>query len=155
MAKTPMRCPFNDKLCIECTLYRGRHYYLCNCEHYRGYIKPKDKVNSDRKLDSAGFDKIKALLEPWSVIPNKVKENAFEPKIKLKIIDMETGKQSTCIPAEAKTWKWDNPSIMRIINGSQINSWTKLAELMQYQEEKGAKELVIYEGPRFMMIAGG
>ena len=59
------------------------------------------------------------------------------------------------IPAEAKTWKWDNPSIMRIINGSQINSWTKLAEIMQYQEEKGAKELVIYEGPRFMMIAGG
>jgi hypothetical protein len=155
MAKTPMRCPFNDKLCIECTLYRGRHYYLCNCEHYRGYIKPTNKVITHGRIESAGFDKIKELLEPWSVMPNKVKENAFEPKIKLKIIDMESGKLSTCEPAEAKTWEWDNPSIMRIINGSQINSWTKLAEIMQYQEEKGAKELVIYEGPRFMMIAGG
>ena len=62
MAKTPMRCPFNDKLCIECTLYRGRHYYLCNCEHYRGYIKPKDKVITDGKLESAGFDKIKEVV---------------------------------------------------------------------------------------------
>ena len=133
MAKTPMRCPFNDKLCVECTLYRGRHYYLCNCEHYRGYIKPKNKVITDGKLESAGFDKIKGLLEPWSVVPNKVKENAFEPKIKLKIINMETGKVSTCEPVEAKTWNWDDPTVMRIVNGNQVNSWTKLAEIMQYQ----------------------
>ena len=46
MAKSPVRCPFNGRLCIECTLYRGRHYYLCNCEHYRGYIKPINKVNA-------------------------------------------------------------------------------------------------------------
>jgi hypothetical protein len=44
---------------------------------------------------------------------------------------------------------------MRIVAGHQVDSWTKLAEIMQYQKEKGAKELVIYEGPRFMMIAGG
>jgi len=155
MAKTPMRCPFNDKLCVECTLYRGRHYYLCNCEHYRGYIKPKNKVITDGKLESVGCEKIKWLLEPWSVAPNKVKENAFDPKIKLKIINMETGNMSTREPAEAKTWKWDDPTIMRIVAGHQVDSWTKLAEIMQYQEEKGAKELVIYEGPRFMMVAGG
>ena len=155
MAKTPMRCPFNDKLCVECTLYRGRHYYLCNCEHYRGYIKPKNKVITDGKLESVGFEKIKWLLEPWSVAPNKVKENAFDPKIKLKIINMETGNMSTREPAEANTWKWDDPTIMRIVAGHQVDSWTKLAEIMQYQEEKGAKELVIYEDPRFMMVAGG
>jgi hypothetical protein len=144
MAKTPMRCPFNDKLCIECTLYRGRHYYLCNCEHYRGYIKPKNKVITDGKLESIGFEKIKGLLEPWSEMSDKIKENTFE-----------RGNQSTCEPAEAKTWKWDDPTIMRIVAGHQVDSWTKLAEIMQYQEEKGAKELVIYEGPRFMMVAGG
>jgi hypothetical protein len=138
MAKTPMRCPFNDKLCVECTLYRGRHYYLCNCEHYRGYIKPKNKVITDGKLESVGFEKIKWLLEPWSVAPNKVKENAFDPKIKLKIINMETGNMSTREPAEAKTWKWDDPTIMRIVAGHQVDSWTKLAEIMQYQEEKGS-----------------
>ena len=155
MAKTPVRCPFNDKLCIECTLYRGRHYYLCNCEHYRGYIKPKNKVITNGKLESAEFDKIKGLLEPWSEVSEKIKENTFNPKIKLKIIDMESGKERTGESTEAKTWKWNDPGIMRIVAGHQVDSWTKLAEIMQYQEEKGAKELVIYEGPRFMMIAGG
>jgi hypothetical protein len=155
MAKTPVRCPFNDKLCIECTLYRGRHYYLCNCEHYRGYIKPKNKVITDGKLESAGFDNIKRLLEPWTVVSHEIKENMFERKIKLKIIDMESGKERICQPAEAKTWKWDDSAIMRIVAGHQVDSWAKLIEIIRYQEEKGVKELVIYEGPRFMMIAGG
>jgi len=44
---------------------------------------------------------------------------------------------------------------MRIVAGHQVDSWTKLAEIMQYLEEKGSTELVIHEGPRFMMIAGG
>jgi hypothetical protein len=155
MAKTPMRCPFNDKLCSECTLYRGRHYYLCNCEHYRGYIKPNNKIIKDGKLESVGLEKIKKLVEPWSDVSDKVKENNFEPKIKLKIIDMESGNQSTCEPGEAKTWKWDDPTIMRIVAGHQVESWEKLAEIIRYREEKGATVLVIYEGPRFMMIAGG
>jgi hypothetical protein len=33
-----MRCPFSSRLCEECALYRGRHYYLCFCEKYRGYL---------------------------------------------------------------------------------------------------------------------
>jgi hypothetical protein len=44
---------------------------------------------------------------------------------------------------------------MRIVAGRQVDSWTKLFEIIRFQEEKGAKELVIYEGPRFMMAAGG
>jgi hypothetical protein len=86
---------------------------------------------------------------------DKIEENTFEPIIKLKIIDMESGKERTCQPAEAKTWKWDDPTIMRIVAGRQVDSWTKLFEIIRFQEEKGAKELVIYEGPRFMMVAGG
>jgi hypothetical protein len=33
-----MKCPFSDRLCEECALYRGRHYYLCYCQTYRGYL---------------------------------------------------------------------------------------------------------------------
>ena len=51
MAKTKMRCPFNDKLCVECQLYRGRHYYLCACPDYRGYIKLKEK-STGRQQDA-------------------------------------------------------------------------------------------------------
>lgn len=38
MAKTRMICPFSNRLCEECPLYRGRHYFLCFCEKYRGYL---------------------------------------------------------------------------------------------------------------------
>ena len=33
-----MICPFSNRLCEECALYRGRHYYLCFCQEYRGYL---------------------------------------------------------------------------------------------------------------------
>ena len=38
MAKIPMLCPFSKELCRECTVYRGRHYYICFRKEYRGYL---------------------------------------------------------------------------------------------------------------------
>ncbi|MGD9344501.1 MAG: hypothetical protein PVH84_01480 [Candidatus Aminicenantes bacterium] len=38
MAKTKMICPFSGKVCEECPLYKGRHYYLCFAKKYRGYL---------------------------------------------------------------------------------------------------------------------
>jgi hypothetical protein len=38
VAKEGMICPFSNALCEECALYRGRHYYLCFCREYRGYL---------------------------------------------------------------------------------------------------------------------
>jgi len=38
VAKTKMLCPFSSNLCEECALYRGRHYYLCFCDKYRGHL---------------------------------------------------------------------------------------------------------------------
>jgi hypothetical protein len=153
MAKSPVRCPFNGKLCIECHLYRGRHYYLCNCEHYRGYIKPGNKANAEIKIGSVDFKKIKGLLDPWSTTPNTADEN--ELKIKLKLIDLENSGEKFCDLKDAKTWRWDDPTIMRTIAGTQVNSWAKLLEIARYQEDKGASELVIHEAPRFMLLAGG
>jgi hypothetical protein len=43
MAKERMICPFSNRLCEECALYRGRHYYLCFYQKYRGYLtRPGD-----------------------------------------------------------------------------------------------------------------
>ena len=39
MAKEDMLCPFTGKLCRECPLYRGRHYYLCFSKKYRGHLE--------------------------------------------------------------------------------------------------------------------
>ena len=38
MAKDKVMCPFSNKLCKECALYRGRHMNLCYIPDYRGYL---------------------------------------------------------------------------------------------------------------------
>jgi hypothetical protein len=44
MAKEDMLCPFSGKLCKECPLYRGRHYYLCFSKKYRGHLEKSEGV---------------------------------------------------------------------------------------------------------------
>ncbi|MFC1934049.1 hypothetical protein ACFLWC_04845 [Chloroflexota bacterium] len=39
MAKEDMTCPFSGKLCGDCALYRGRHYYLCFSKKYQGNLE--------------------------------------------------------------------------------------------------------------------
>jgi hypothetical protein len=47
MAKERMICPFSKRLCEECALYRGRHYYLCFCQKYRGYLGSGESNKED------------------------------------------------------------------------------------------------------------
>jgi hypothetical protein len=49
MAKEKMLCPFSGKMCQECPLYRGRHYYLCFNQHYRGHLKDADETGAVKK----------------------------------------------------------------------------------------------------------
>ena len=152
MAKIAMVCPFNRRLCDECPLYRGRHYYLCFCEKYRGYIgKPEGDTRPGGDQHQVDFAAVMKLLEPWAG-----RRTEAEPKIKLKVIDMETEKVRVCPLDEAKTWDWENPEMVRMIDGYfHVTSWDKLVEAASFKAEKGYQEVVIYEGPRFMMLAGG
>jgi len=125
---------------------------MSNCKNYRGYIKSRKKTGPDGQPKQYDFEAIKKLLEPWSV---SRKKPYAEPKIKLKVIDMETGAERYAEPAEVKTWKWGDPNTMRVVNGGHVTSWEKLQEIMRYQEEKGSRELIIYEAPRFMLLGGG
>jgi hypothetical protein len=38
MAKRKMLCPFSNRPCRDCPVYRGRHYALCFSKSYRGYL---------------------------------------------------------------------------------------------------------------------
>jgi hypothetical protein len=55
VAKIDMICPFSKKLCQECPLYRGRHYYLCFHTKYRGYLGEKKK-GADKKIRTRKAD---------------------------------------------------------------------------------------------------
>ena len=36
LLKSNVRCPLSGKACINCALYRGKHFNLCFQDHYRG-----------------------------------------------------------------------------------------------------------------------
>jgi len=151
MAKTDMVCPFSHRLCDECPLYRGRHYYLCFCEKYRGYIdQSKGNAKPGTNHQPVDFQALWKLVQPWAG-----RRLEAEPNVKLKVIDMESGERRVCQLDEAKTWDWDNPKMMRIVSGFQVTSWDKLIELASFQVKKGYQEVEVYEGPRFMMLGGG
>jgi hypothetical protein len=57
VAKTKMICPFSKGMCVECSLYRGRHYYLCYCTTYRGYLgKSEGDAGQGSRTGSERFE---------------------------------------------------------------------------------------------------
>jgi hypothetical protein len=76
-------------------------------------------------------------------------------KIRLKVIDRETGESRYFSVAETKTWDWANPEFWRIVNGWQITSFKGLLSLLYLKAEKGIKEVELLEAPRFTMLSGG
>lgn len=139
-------CPFTHSLCSECALYRGRHHYLTLSQQDQGCTDKREEH------DSIDFKALKELLEPWI---SKGIHGKNELKIRLKVIDMETGTTTICEFNETKTWDWSNPTILRLIDGLQVYSFDRLIEILNYKAEKGYEEVEIYEAPRFMLLGGG
>jgi hypothetical protein len=46
MGKISMMCPFSNKVCMECVVYRGRHFYLCSGKGDRGYKRDMSQYSS-------------------------------------------------------------------------------------------------------------
>jgi hypothetical protein len=71
MAKTKMVCPFSGVLCKDCPVYRGRHYYLCFCEKYRGSLPqavknmPMSKKGSNSKFEMPPEVEGVKVLDPF------------------------------------------------------------------------------------------
>jgi hypothetical protein len=152
MAKINMVCPFSHRLCDECPLYRGRHYYLCFCEKYRGYIgKSEGKTKDSANHRSVDFQTLWKLVQPWA----ESSQPETEPQIKLRLIDVESETSRVFDLDEAKTWDWSDPTTMRVIGDLQVTSWDKLVELVRFKAKKGYREVEVYEAPRFMLLGGG
>ena len=83
MAKAEMVCPFSGKLCRECPVYRGRHYYLCFSKKYRGHKENPDEVtevstpvisevNPSKRLEMAPIAHISAI-DPFTTTLKDIK----------------------------------------------------------------------------------
>jgi len=153
MAKAKMLCPFTKRPCSECAFYRGRHYYLSFSEHQRGYIsQPKAGNNRSDNNPIADIDTFDRSVTPWFGKHDRVET---EPDIRLKVIDMETEETRICKLEEVRNWDWGNTEMIRTIDGFHISRWERMVEILRYKADNGYKEVVLYEGPRFMLLAGG
>ena len=74
MAKERMICPFSNRICEECALYRGKHYYLCFCQDYRGYL---GRSGEDTQEDSRPVPG--ARSNGKFEIPSKISTRALDP----------------------------------------------------------------------------
>ena len=62
-------CPFSNKLCKECALYRGRHMNLCYIPEYRGYLgvhkRPVENKSFEipKNIAAKPFDPFEILIQ--------------------------------------------------------------------------------------------
>jgi hypothetical protein len=73
VAKEDMICPFSGKLCRECPIYRGRHYYLCFNKRYRGHLETS---GGDTKKSNPGTSEAEHFKQ--FEIPTKI-PSAIDP----------------------------------------------------------------------------
>ena len=73
MAKDKVICPFSNKLCIECALYRGRHVNLCYCSDYRGYLGV-GKRSVEQKLPKIPLKIAARRFDPYEVLAKERQE---------------------------------------------------------------------------------
>jgi len=122
------------------------------CQQYRGYIgESKENTKPGANHNSVDFQALWKLVQPWADGHN----SETKPKIKLKVIDVESETTRVCDLDEAKTWDWSDPEMMRVIGDLQVISWDKLVEIVRFKAKKGYREVEIYEAPRFMLLGGG
>jgi hypothetical protein len=153
MANIAMTCPFSKKVCTDCVLYRGRHHYLTFSKaHQVVPIARKKPARSDLRFLSDDFELLKESSEPWA---GKYGQASTEPKIRLKVIDVENRGTRYCSLSEARKWDWTDSTVWRIIDGRQIKSLDSLIEILCHKAEAGAEEAELYEAPRFFFLAGG
>lgn len=48
MAKERMVCPISRGECVECAIYRGRHYYLCYAPAQRAGLEDVDRREREK-----------------------------------------------------------------------------------------------------------
>lgn len=76
-------------------------------------------------------------------------------RMRLVLLDRETGRDRCCTLDEAETWDWANPEMWRIVSGWQMTSFDDFLNMLHMKAEKGIEEVQILQAPRFMMLSGG
>ena len=148
-----MNCPFSNKACTECAVYRGRHRYLNFSKHERSLTNEfQGHTKSASPSLSVEFEDLREFAEPWA---EKQTKGPCELKIRLKVIDVERDQTRVCSLEELEKWRWGDSRMWRLIDGRQVTSLNSLLTILRHKAEAGWEEVELYEAPRFMILAGG
>jgi hypothetical protein len=145
MPKGNYVCPFTNKSCHQCVLYRGRHCYLDNHREGRAHISDSAEIKAD----------FQALFEALQPELDAGTQSGEIPRITLRVIDVENGTSNICPLEEARRWDWGDEQTIRLIDGRHLTSWDGLVEVLAHKAAKGYPEVKLYVAPRFMVLAGG
>jgi hypothetical protein len=154
MAKPDLLCPITRTLCKDCSLYRGRHYSMPFCKFYRERTKGSARPVKQEPVTAESVKELSLMLEPWKTETSLSSGLESCRGVNLKITDIETDEVRYCPVEELESWDWGNPEQVRLIDGRQVTSFDQLVKMVVYLLEEG-KEIDLFEGPRFMMLAGG
>lgn len=141
-------CPFNGKSCVQCAVYRGRHSASGPGPRPSSRVAVPERPRTIP--DASDFERFGTMLKPGS--SRRVGE---ESDVRLRVIDVETGGVRTCDREEARDWDWGNADLMRLVDGWQVHTFERLAEILAYKAERGCDEVEVKEAPRFMLLSGG
>lgn len=73
-----MLCPFSEEMCSECPQYRGRHYYLCFNQTYRGNLGKNSNTYSEGLRGSRNFNMPETLSpSPTWLAINSLQERNY------------------------------------------------------------------------------
>lgn len=74
MAKEKMVCPISKGMCVDCAIYRGRHYYLCFSKEYHGCLLESGEIeqlkNESKLVKGSEFVFPEEMLKSSKCIEN-------------------------------------------------------------------------------------
>ena len=157
MPENVYTCPFSHRECRNCPIYRGRHSYITikdsdGTPQPRILKKPDDwqakfkAVVRNREDDISRVKEAEQLKQHETDAQGDGKERK-EYKIKLTVLDAETGETITCTVAEASTWDWGNWQKVRAIGPWHIYSFERLLAILAQKAESGCEEIDMTEAP--------
>ena len=153
MQKPTMACPFSNKACTECAVYRGRHRYLNFPKQQRNLTdEHQEHTRSVSPSLSVEFEALRESVEPRA---GKQTKGQCELKIRLKVVDAERNQTRVYSLQEVEKWSWGDPQLCRLVDGRQVTSFDSLLAILGQKAEAGWEEVELYEVPRFMILAGG
>jgi hypothetical protein len=139
-------CPISHRDCRQCALYRGKHIYLNVCKGAPGAQTNWILATGSRKR--VGPKSAKRLSA------SRISKSEIEalPNITIKAVDAETEESKYYDLKETEKWDWNDSTLTRISEDTQVNSWEDLVEIARSRAKSGYRELVVRIIPRYMLI---